>query len=224
MSNSALESTETETDYFKIPAVSNSGLTALKYEIYGRELPDLTEAFFFGSLVDAMLTERHRISFLAKTYDGQKVDFKIWARAHRCYLAIKNDQKAWPFIRNAETQKVSIKDRLIKHNGVEFFLRCKCKWDFFGHISGDIKTTAATSQKQFEDVCLRLDYYRSRAWYMDLEGTNMDVIIGVSKVNFKVFFVRIQRGDEKYQIGKEQYEELAFKWWVLKEPNAENLK
>ncbi|MFZ1790422.1 MAG: hypothetical protein WAT92_19025 [Saprospiraceae bacterium] len=56
MSNSALESTAPDTDYFKIPAVSNSALTQLKYEIYGRELPDLSEAFYFGSLVDAMLS------------------------------------------------------------------------------------------------------------------------------------------------------------------------
>lgn len=205
-----------EQEYFQIPAVSNSTLTQFKYEISGQQKPDLTEAFFFGSLVDAMLTEPHRVSMIAKTYDGCNVNPELFRKAKKCYEAVRDDINAWAFIRNAEKQKVTVRPRTFYWNDIEFTFVCKCKWDFFGFISGDIKTIAATSQKQFEDACIRLDYYRARAWYMDLEHTDRDIIIGVSKVNYKVFFVRIERGDEKYNLGRGQYEDLIFKYWALK--------
>ena len=49
--------------YFLRPEVSNSDLTALKYEMSGYELPDMTDVFAFGNLVDAMITEPHRIDW-----------------------------------------------------------------------------------------------------------------------------------------------------------------
>ena len=112
-------------------------------------------------------------------------------------------------------QHVSVGRRKFTHMGIDFELDCRCKWDFFGHIAGDIKTTAATTQKQFEAACLHFDYPRSRAWYMDLEKTGRDIIIGVSKVNFKVFVLPIERNDRFYNIGKEQYTELAFRYWAI---------
>lgn len=50
---------------------------------------------------------------------------------------------------------------------------------------------------------------------MDLEKTGRDIIIGVSKVNFKVFVLPIERNDRFYNIGKEQYTELAFRYWAI---------
>lgn len=204
-------------NYFDIPAVSNSKLTELKLQLAGRDFMDLTEAFYFGSLFDAVTTEPYRIDPFLKTLDGIPVDIGKYELAKKMAKVLRANETVKDILsKNAQMQKVSIKDRELDWNGVKFDMRCKCKWDFFGAISGDIKTTAATTQKGFEDACEYLDYYRSRAWYMDIEGTNKDLIIGISKKNLKIFFLPIRRGDKYYEKGLSQYLDLAMRYWVLK--------
>lgn len=199
--------------YFDLPQVSNSDLTALKHHLTGVDFNPPEEAFAFGSLVDAMITEPDRIDWFRKTLNGQPVE--DFDRAKACFRAFNKHHLAPAFIKGAEFQKVSIKERLFEWEGLEFWLNCRCKWDFFGHISGDIKTTTATTQKQFESACDYFDYFRQRAWYMDLENTDRDVLIGISKVNYKVFIIKIERNDENYLKGKAQYTDLAMKYWAL---------
>ena len=45
--------------------------------------------------------------------------------------------------------------------------------------------------------------------------SKQDVLIGISKKNFKVFKVPIKRGDEMFNSGMEKVNELTFKWWQL---------
>lgn len=206
-------------DYFKRPEVSNSTLSAFKNELSGRVLPDLTDAYAFGTLVDAMITEPDRIDWFRKLIDGNPT--KNFELARRMYKKFMSNAMCKALINGADFQKISVKRREMYYdiNGtwIPFEMDCRCKWDFFrDSIAGDIKTTAATSQKQFVAACHHFDYFRSRSWYMDLEDTDKDVIIGISKVNLKIFFIRIERGDELYELGKKQYQELAFKYWMLK--------
>jgi hypothetical protein len=199
--------------YFTRNEVSNSDLTALKYKLSGRELPDMTEVFAFGNLVDAMITEPDRIDWWRKLMDGQPA--KDFDKAKKMYDVVKSDNNIQNILKNAKYQHISIKERKFNWKGLEFTMPCRCKWDFFGYVSGDIKTTAATSQKQFEAACLHFDYNRGRAWYMDMDNTSKDILIGISKVNFKVFFKIIERNDDWYLAGKQQYTELAVKHWIL---------
>lgn len=200
-------------DYYSRPEVSNSTLTALKMELAGQTFGE-NNNFLFGSLVDAMLTEPHRVDKFEKTLDGINVS-DIWNGAYNCVKAIRN-HKTYHFIVNSKKQKVSTSIFNLNWEGLEYSIPVRCKWDFFGYVSGDIKTTSATSQKQFDEQCEFLDYYRARAFYMDIEKTYKDLLIGVSKVNYKVFTKIITRDDEYYKKGKEQYEELCFKYWALK--------
>lgn len=199
--------------YYDRPEVSNSMLTELKQKISGQQLPDMTEIYAFGNLVDAMITEPDRIDWYRRLLDGQPV--KDFYTAKQMYLAAMDNDFVKTILHKCTTQKVSISHMEFNHMGINFDMPVRCKWDFFGYVSGDIKTTAAKSQKEFETACMYFDYPRSRAWYMDIDHTNKDLIIGISKVNFKVFFYPIKRNDEIYKIGKDQYTELAFKWWVL---------
>ena len=59
------------------------------------------------------------------------------------------------------------------------------------------------------------DWDRSRAWYMDIAGSQQDFIYAISKKNLKIFKAFIRRDDDTYKRGKEKYDELAFKWWML---------
>ena len=50
---------------------------------------------------------------------------------------------------------------------------------------------------------------------MDLEGRSNDILIFISKKNYKIFKVPIKRDSELFRQGKAKYQELAFKWWYL---------
>lgn len=171
------------------------------------------EAYAFGSLLDAMITEPHRVNFVYKTLDGQPA--KDFDKAVRMAKAFHGNTTCNTILKGADFQKVSIARRSFDWQGLQFELDCRCKWDFFGNISGDIKSTAATSQKQFMAACHYFDYFRSRAWYMDIENTDRDLLIGISKVNYKIFLIPIVRGDDLYRLGKRQYTELAMKYWAI---------
>jgi len=82
-------------------------------------------------------------------------------------------------------------------------------------FGGDLKSTFASSQQEFDEAVDFFDWDRSRAWYMDIVGSDRDFIYAISKKNRKVFKKFITRGDETYKRGREKYEELAFQWWCL---------
>jgi len=118
-----------------------------------------------------------------------------------------------------EMQKVSVKERFeIDYYGFKFYLAMRAKWDFFApliDLSGDLKTTASTTQKQFEESIYHYNYDRQAALYMDLENKSNFIFIGISKANFKIFKVPVKRGGEIYNSGKKKYQELAFRYWYL---------
>lgn len=85
----------------------------------------------------------------------------------------------------------------MEYQGFKFELPVRCKFDWWlGEFGGDLKTTAATSQEQFEAQIDFVDWDRSRAWYMDLTHSidprygNQDFIFAVSKTKKKVFYKR----------------------------------
>jgi predicted component of viral defense system (DUF524 family) len=123
------------------------------------------------------------------------------------------------FVKQCRFQHISFKpDFKIKYDGFEFSLPAKCKWDLFRNdidLSGDIKSTACTTQKQVEEAIRYFSYDRSRAFYMDLENRNNDILIFISKVNFKIFKVPVKRDESIYKDGKAKYQDLSFKYWSL---------
>ncbi len=51
------------------------------------------------------------------------------------------------------------------------------KWDWWlssFNFGGDLKTTFAESQTQFDEAIDFFDWDRSRAWYMDIAGSKQD--------------------------------------------------
>jgi hypothetical protein len=104
------------------------------------------------------------------------------------------------------------------YGGFNYALDTRCKWDWWLpalHTGGDLKTTASETQNQFLEAVDFFDWDRSRAWYMDIAGSNQDFIYAISKKNCKVFKLAIKRDSDTFRRGKDKYEELAFKWWLL---------
>ena len=48
---------------------------------------------------------------------------------------------------------------------------------------------------------------------MTMGGSDKDMLIGISKVNKKVFRIPIQKGDAFWQEGQEDYERLVVEYW-----------
>lgn len=211
-------------DYYNRKEVSNSTLTELKNLLYPQTMyGDKEKAFKFGSLIDAIITEPHRVDFYNMKVDDVQYleeDFLLANEMRKSLLMeARKDQFLANVLKVSDTQKVSIRrDQLFDYGGFEYRLDTRCKWDFFlsaVNFGGDLKSTASTTQKQFEEAIDFFDWDRSRAWYMDIVGSNQDFIYAISKKNCKVFKYFIKRGDKNYERGKEKYNELAFKYWQL---------
>lgn len=208
--------------YYSRPEVSNSDLSELqKYWLPENKFIDLEKAYADGTLIDCMITEPHRVDYFKYRvvdypYQFSREDFE---RAKEMKKAFTKDTLCQGILKTCTFQKVSLRpDFKINYDGFEFVLPARAKWDFFNEkidFGGDIKSTACTSQKQCEEAVRYFEYDRSRAWYMDLENRSNDILIFISKVNYKIFKVPVKKDSELYKSGKAKYSELAFKWWYL---------
>lgn len=207
--------------YFSQPEVSNSDLSWLKkYEQPVDVVHDIEKAYRFGTLVDAIVTEPHKVNYFKRTVEGVEIPYteEEFEKAKKMLHAFRGDPLCMQILKTGAFQTVHKKRRAFHFEGVNFEMDVRCKWDFFFPNMGwglDLKSTTATTQKQFEEACRYFDYDRQRAWYMDIAGSDKDMLIGISKVNFKVFKVHIKRGDDFYMSGLEKYNSLAFKYWML---------
>ena len=210
--------------YYDRPEVSNSDLTQLKNLLHPRlQYGDREAAFRFGSLVDAMVTEPGRVNHYRRTVDGVQYPEDEFDHATEMLRSLRHEARHDAFLRKvletADTQRCMFnKAQRFQYGGFTFTLDTRCKWDWYlprAGWGGDLKTTFAATQKEFDEAVDFFDWDRSRAWYMDIAGSDRDFIYGISKNNGCVFKKFITRGDEIYKLGREKYEELAFHYWCL---------
>lgn len=217
--------------YYSRSEVSNSDLTSLKYRLYPQlnfiKDKDRKKAFHLGTLVDALVTEPAKANHFRKTVDDEQYTDAEWkwgkAQLEKLRKAAKKDPFLDYVLKNAEGQRWFVNP--CQHFDVgcySFDLPTRCKFDWFlGSFGGDLKTTVATTQEQFERTIDWFDWDRSRAWYMMLLNSlnpswgKQDFIYGVSKTANKVFFKKILWGDEVFERGKEKALELAFKMFLF---------
>ena len=210
--------------YYLRTEVSNSDLTELKNYLYPRtQYGDKEKAVKFGTWVDALITENERVHYSKRMVDDvtySREDFELGLAMRE---ALRKEARKDEFLRavlsNSDTQKFMVnKSQRFLYGNFEYTLDTRCKWDWwlpsFG-FGGDLKTTFAESQNQFNEAIDFFDWDRSRAWYMDIAGSQQDFIYAISKKNLKIFKAFIRRDDDTYKRGKEKYDELAFKWWQL---------
>lgn len=209
-------------NYFQRTEVSNSDLTWLKkFFMPGEQWYDLEKAYAMGSLIDAMITEPERVDHFKLRLEHDPFPFSAedFERCREMRKSFYKDPFCQQMVKQCVFQHVVIKPEFdISFDGFKFQLPARCKWDLFCpsiDLGGDIKSTTATTQKQCEEVVRYFDYDRSRAWYMDLAGRSNDILIFISKVNYKVFKIPVKRDSEIYRDGKAKYQELAFRWWTL---------
>lgn len=205
--------------YFQRSEVSNSDLSELnKYLMNKEQLYDIEQAYRFGNLIDAMITEPHRCDHLNFRVDEEQFNFHEWGTAKKMLQAFRADPFCMNLLSQSTGQNVKDKYMPMEYEGFNFVLPVRCKYDLWMELmkwGSDIKSTAATTQKQFEAAIQYFDYDRQRAFYMDISGADKDMLIGISKINFKIFKVPITRESDLYKKGREKYLDLAFKYYCL---------
>lgn len=205
--------------YFARPEVSNSDLSWLRLELLSaEERHDFTQALRIGTLTDAMITEPARVNYYTFTLDGEQYTPAEFAECSRMKEAFRRDE----FCRNLlllSTGQMEMSRRLqFDYAGFLFELTMRCKYDLWSERlrwGGDIKSTAATTQRQFEEAVRHFDYDRQRVTYMKISDAPKDMVVGISKVNGKIFKVPIERGGELWRSGEEKLTDLAFRWYSL---------
>ena len=160
--------------YYSRSEVSNSDLTALKNLLHPVPMPPGVKeaAFRFGNLVDAIITEPDRVNYYQLTVDGEQYTDDEFRHAKEMYRSLRMTARHDPFLAKvlaeAETQRFMVnKAQEFEYGGFPFTLDTRCKWDWWMPLygfGGDLKTCAASTQKEFEDAIDFFDWDRSRAW------------------------------------------------------------
>jgi len=205
--------------YFGRLEVSNSDLHDLDRMLRGSyDDRDPTNAYKFGTLIDAIITEPETVDYYKRTCHGEQYTVEEFEQAKKMRDAFRRDPIAKQLLPLCDFQKICIGPVSLKYETIEFELYMRCKYDLWMrslNYGGDIKSTTATTQAQFEAACKYFHYDQQRAVYMTQSGAKHDVLIGISKVNFKVFKLFINKGDAFYNSGMEKFTDIAFKWWTL---------
>lgn len=211
-------------NYYERSEVSNSDLTELKNLLHPHiQYGDKQAAFRFGSLVDAIITEPERVNYFQHTVDNVQYTEEEFEHAKEKLRSLRHEARTDTFLKKvleiSDTQCCMVnKQQGFEYGGFAFTLDTRCKWDWFlckFGFGGDLKTTFASTQKEFDEAVDFFDWDRSRAWYMDIAHSDRDFIYAISKKNCCVFKKFINRDDATYQRGREKYEELAFQYWCL---------
>lgn len=221
-------------NYFDLPEVSASELKELRATYYGladrRE--NLEEVFNFGSLVDAMLTERERLDYThcsLKVPGSLDLHFSpiVWRQAERLAEALRKDPVVALLIKVMTGQYIFRRTISFTYQGEEYSLRGRCKFDGFAkpYKTGlEYKTTAAKTLREFLAAIDFFAWDMSAAWYMDLARIDYFWIIAVSKSSGEVFKRVVERGDETYKLGVQKYSVWAYRWTMLVDPFVKSLK
>lgn len=210
----------TDAEYFAHPYLNNSTLSKLKSrEDSG---PWLQKYYAFGTLTHAAILQPFRLNLIKNTLDGNSIEQEAITRV----LLMKASFFKDPFCKNIHescSKEVAMlnPNTQFEFNGKRFSIDTKRKYDLFSYslgYGGDVKATKATTQAEFEKVVDELDYDRGRVFYAKGSGATRDVIIGISKVNYKIFKVLMQVGCRHWKRGEEKLNALAYKYWELNPP------
>lgn len=208
--------------YYGRPECSNSDLSFLnKYWQSFQISYDVEKVQNFGTLLDCMITEPGRVNYFRLTCAGVQYTQAEFDLAEAMKRSFQADELCRILQQQSDLQKITVDDGFeIEYLGFRFRMPFRMKADFNAkrilRMIADLKSTAATSLKAFVEAIRAFQYHRQGALYMDMEGVDKFMLIGVGKTApHPIFKVAMERGDALYCEGKALYEELAFRHFNL---------
>jgi hypothetical protein len=208
-----------EEAYRSHPFVSNSDLSKMKGGAINLEV------FRFGTLFHSITLEFKTVNLLTgkiigKDYQYSAAEMKL---AREMRIAFLNDSLCRQLLDSCSVEVEMYNENTpFTHDGMNFCIDTKRKYDLWSWQAGwggDIKSTSATTEREFLRDVDQFDYDRGRVFYSAGSGSQQDIIIGVSKkAPHKVFKVWMKKGDPIWQRGEEKMNALAFDYWTLNTP------
>lgn len=116
-----------------------------------------------GNLIDHMITEPEKVNYFKLTCAGEQLTEGDFKKAEEMKKAFMRDEFASRILPLSDTQKVMINPCQKFDYDIPFTLPVRCKWDLWMPSmgwGGDIKSTSATTQEQFESAVRQFDYDR----------------------------------------------------------------
>lgn len=147
--------------YYSRTEVSNSDLTELKNYLYPRvQYGDKEKAFKFGTLVDALITENDRVRYdklMVDDYVYTQEEFELGLEMRRALRKeAEKDQFLAVVLTQSDTQRFMVnRQQEFYYGNFAYHLDTRCKWDWWlsaFNFGGDLKTTFAESQAQFDEA------------------------------------------------------------------------
>lgn len=187
-------------NYFDHPNLSNSDLKKLKERLgLMREPPaNLQLIFEFGSLFHRAILEPHLITDEDKAKADYKLAKEMSDRFWRDYLC-RDFALAPDFRREHEFYDV------LEVGNMQ--IEAKCKADGYRERRKfflELKSTACTTQKDFEAAMIDLDYDQACAHYMLTSKCDVALIVGISKKKPDRLFRRIVKKYDDWYLNGEQ--------------------
>lgn len=190
-------------------------MSAFKREQYGMPEPN-PENYRCGSLFDAMVTCPETVSSFTLTANGKEYTQEEFNLCEKMLADFK--KSIYYNMCHGIPQACFAGPITLESGSMQMIVQGRCKADILNDSANaivEIKTTACTSQEQFEKTIEFLDYDRAGAWYLDLTGCDREIILGVSKKSRKIFPYMIKRDDQTYLRGKSKYVDLAWRYNLM---------
>lgn len=200
-------------------AVTNHELTNFKKAILGKqELIYFEQAYRFSMLLTALIFEPEAVDIgtryiaSADEYYAPE-DIEKGIRMRDAFLKDAIGQAIAAGQGTRQQRQFNSHALAMDYEGKGFSLPAFVQMPFYLHaqrFGGAVKATSAKSSGEFVDLLAGdADYDRAAAWAMDISGSEQYLLVGISKVNFKVWPVMIRRGDDLHLSGRKKYAQLA---------------
>lgn len=195
--------------YFHHPYASNSDLKEIVARSEGRAKPDNLQAIFdFGTELHAGILEHHKMQPDAINQAQKELIAEMEKTFWRDTLC-RNFVMQKDFRREHEFYRL---------NRFGVGARCKCDGESAGlHAILELKGLAVTSQKQFIESIMHLDYDQGAAWYINVASGHVPyehkLIVGISKKEpDRLFKVLIDKNNELYKSGLKKVHKAVGIW------------
>lgn len=190
--------------YFNgVQGVSNSRLGEVDRWLQGNlDFVFPEKAAWLGNAVDGLLTQPESIDFTG----NMELALKMAERAKKHPLVAMA-------LRIGESQVIFTNWITIELGGICKNLMGKCMVDMSLLKHGvilDLKTTSAISQQAFRLSIDKFNYKRQSFWYMEITGADKMILVGIPKNRNEIYVEVIERGDERWEEGREQAHTLAY--------------
>lgn len=206
-------------DYYDRPEISNSDLGSFREMLYGcNNVGDKEKAYAFGNLIDHLITEPDKVDLYQRSCNGITFSQDEINQALTMKRAYHKDAYCDQTHSLATFQKVIAEEVELNYHGFKFSLPMRCKFDRWFDMMNygdDIKSTVCETEKQCKEALYHFNYDQQRAVYMTLAKSEKDMLIFISKKNYKVFKIPITRDSEIFKSGMAKFTEIAFKYWML---------